>query len=245
MASRETGGPGDEADAGWSALHGDIRPSPVVRGWLRMVRVLAGGPIARIPPDVLSAAGVALLVGAWALAVVGPPGSALPAVSAVLVVLAGVADGLDGAVALATGRARPLGAVVDAVADRLGDLLLAATLVALGAPVGWAVGVAAATFTHEYARARAQSVGMPGVGAVTVAERPTRLILVALPAVGAAVLPAGVPPLGWTWGTTFAVTWAALATVGLAQLALGVVRSVPPRFPTDPPGDRPARPPDR
>ena len=152
--------------------------------------------------------------------------------------LAGVADGLDGAVALATGRARPLGAVLDAVADRLGDLLLAAVLVALGAPVGWAVGIAAATFVHEYVRARAQSVGMPGVGAVTVAERPTRLIVVALPAVGAAVFPAGVPLLGWTWGTTFAVTWAVLATVGLVQLALGVVRSVPPRFPTDPPTTR-------
>jgi CDP-diacylglycerol--glycerol-3-phosphate 3-phosphatidyltransferase len=229
----DRGGAVDGADAGWSALHGDIRPSPVVRGWLRMVRVLASGPISHVPPDVLSAAGVALLVGAWALAVVGPPGSALPAVTAFLVVLAGVADGLDGAVALATGRARPLGAVLDAVADRLGDLLLAAVLVALGAPVGWAVGVAAATFTHEYARARAQSVGMPGVGAVTVAERPTRLIVVALPAVGAAVSPAGVPLVGWTWGTTFAVTWAALATVGLVQLAHGVVRSMPPRFPPD------------
>jgi CDP-diacylglycerol--glycerol-3-phosphate 3-phosphatidyltransferase len=136
------------------------------------------------------------------------------------------------------------------VADRVGDLLLAAVLIALGAPVAWAVGVAAATFTHEYVRARAQSVGMPGVGAVTVAERPTRLIVVALPAVGAAVFPAGVPVTGWTWGTTFAVTWAALATVGLAQLALGVVRSVPPRFPPEPHPEppsapRPERPPDR
>ncbi len=225
-------------DAGWSALHGDIRPSPVVRGWLRLVRALAGGPISRVPPDVLSAAGVLVLLGAWALAVVGPPWTA---VTALLVVVAGVVDGLDGAVALRTGRARPLGAVVDAVADRLGDLLLAAVLVALGAPIGWAVGVAAATFLHEYVRARAQAVGMPGVGAVTVAERPTRLIVVALAAVGAAVLPTGVPALGWAWGTTFAVTWAALATVGLVQLALGVVRSVPARFPPTPPSDH-ARP---
>ncbi len=229
-----------DGDDGWSALHGGIEPSPVVRGWLRMVRVLASGPVSRVPPDVLSAAGVALLVGAWALAVVGPPWTA---VTGLLVVLAGVADGLDGAVALATGRARPLGAVLDAVADRLGDLLLAAVLIALGAPVGWAVGVAAATFLHEYARARAQSVGMPGVGAVTVAERPTRLIVVALPAVGAAVSPAGVPVVGWAWGTTFAVTWAALATVGLGQLAVGVVRSVPPRFPPDPPTEPPPGPP--
>jgi archaetidylinositol phosphate synthase len=256
MASQGTDGDDDGTgepdavaapDAGWSALHGDIRPSPVVRGWLRLVRALAAGPISHVPPDVLSAAGVALLVGGWALAVVGPPWTA---VTALLVVLAGVADGLDGAVALATGRARPLGAVLDAVADRLGDLLLAAVLVALGAPVGWAVGVAAATFLHEYLRARAQSVGMPGVGAVTVAERPTRLIVVVLAACGSAVFPAGVPAVGWAWGTTFAVTWAGLATVGLAQLTRGVVRSVPPRFPPDRPTDRPMegtpdRPPDR
>ena len=220
-------------DDAWSALHGGIRPSPVVRGWLRLVRALVR-PVRRVPPDVLSVAGVLVLVGAWALAGTGRPGTA---VAAVLVVLSGVLDGLDGAVALATGRARPLGAVVDAVCDRLGDLLLLAVLVALGAPTAWALAVAAATLLHEYARARAQAVGMPGVGAVTVAERPTRIILVALPAVGAAVFPAGVPGPGWSWGTTFVVTWAGVAAVGLVQLLVGLVRSVPAEFPPDPPPD--------
>lgn len=228
----DTGGP-DGSDAGWSALHGGIEPSPVVRGWLRLIRVLAAGPVARIPPDALSVAGVLVLVGAGALSVVGPPGRALPAVASVLVVVAGVLDGLDGAVALRTGRARPLGAVVDAVCDRLGDLVLAGILVALGAPLGWAAATAALTFTHEYARARAQSVGMPGVGAVTVAERPTRLIVVALAAAGAAAFPAGVPAVGWAWGTMFAVTWVGLAIVGLAQLGRGLRRSVPRAFPPD------------
>ena len=233
------GDPSD--DAAWSALHGGIRPSPVVRGWLRLVRALVR-PVRRVPPDVLSVAGVLVLVGAWALTATGRPGTA---VAAVLVVLAGVLDGLDGAVALATGRARPLGAVVDAVCDRLGDLLLLAVLVELGAPPGWALAVAAATLLHEYARARAQAVGMPGVGAVTVAERPTRLILVALPTVGAAVFPAGVPRSGWGWGTTFVVTWAGVAAVGLVQLLIGLVRSVPAAFPPDPPSDAlPGPPPD-
>lgn len=230
------GDPSD--DDAWSALHGGIRPSPVVRGWLRLVRALVR-PVRRVPPDVLSVAGVLVLVGAWALTSTGPTGAgrAGTAAAAVLVVAAGVLDGLDGAVALATGRARPLGAVVDAVCDRLGDLLLLAVLVALGAPTGWAMAVAAAVLLHEYARARAQAVGMPGVGAVTVAERPTRLILVALPTVGAAVFPAGVPGPGWSWGTTFVVTWAGVAAVGLVQLLVGLVRSVPAQFPPDlPPG---------
>ncbi|MCV7069509.1 hypothetical protein H7H73_02310, partial [Mycobacterium rufum] len=69
MASDDSARSAD--DAGWSQLHGGVQPSPVVRGWLRMVRVLSSGPVARIPPDVLSVAGVLALAAAWA-AVAGP-----------------------------------------------------------------------------------------------------------------------------------------------------------------------------
>ncbi|MFC7674540.1 CDP-alcohol phosphatidyltransferase family protein [Mycolicibacterium sp. GCM10028919] len=214
-------------DAGWSELHGGVQPSPVVRGWLRLIRALASGPVTRIPPDVLSAAGVLVLAGAWAcVAGLGRPGLVVP-----LVLAAGILDGLDGAVALRTGRARPLGAVVDSVADRLGDVALGAILFALGAPLGWVLAAVALVFLLEYLRARAQAVGMPGVGAVTVAERPTRLIVVAMAAGGAAVFPAGVPLLGWGWGVLFAVTWTAVGVVGMGQLLYGVRRSMPPEFP--------------
>lgn len=216
----------DADDDGWSALHGDIEPSGVVRGWLRIVRALASGPMLRIPPDVLSAAGVAALAGALAaVAVPGWPWLAVP-----LIVAAGLLDGLDGAVALRTGRARPAGAVVDAVADRIGDVLLGAVLLALGAPPGWVAAAVLLVLLHEYLRARAQAAGMPGVGAVTVAERPTRLIVVAMAAGGAAVFPAGLPALGWGWGATFAITWTGIGVAGLAQLLVGVRRSIPPRF---------------
>lgn len=215
-------------DEEWSDLHGGVQPSPVVRGWLRMIRVLASGPIIRIPPDALSVAGVLALTAAWG-AVAGP---GWPALVVPLVLLAGVLDGLDGAVALRTGRARPLGAVVDSVADRVGDVLLGAVLVAIGAPLGWALAAVALVFLLEYVRARAQAVGMPGVGAVTVAERPTRLIVVAMAAGGAAASPTtGLPLLGWGWGVTFAVTWTAVGVVGMGQLLLGVRRSTPKDFP--------------
>jgi len=214
-------------DEEWSDLHGGVRPSPVVRGWLRMIRVLASGPIIRIPPDALSVAGVFALAAAWG-AVAGPH---WPALVVPLVLLAGVLDGLDGAVALRTGRARPLGAVVDSVADRVGDVLLGAVLVAIGAPLAWVLTAVALVFLLEYVRARAQAVGMPGVGAVTVAERPTRLIVVAMAAGGAAASPAGLPLLGWGWGVTFAITWTAVGVVGMVQLLLGVRRSTPKEFP--------------
>ena len=90
---------------------------------------------------------------------------------------------------------------MDAVADRVGDLLLVATLAVLGAPPAWCVAAAALTLLHEYLRARANAAGMPGVGAVTVAERPTRLVIVAVACLGAGTWPGGTPLTGWDWGT--------------------------------------------
>jgi phosphatidylglycerophosphate synthase len=213
----------------WAVLHGGLTPSAPVRVWLHGVqRLAAAGPVARVPPDALSAAGVAAAAAACGTAAAG---GAWPLLTAVLVVLVGVLDGLDGAVALHTGRARPLGAVVDAVADRLGDLLLAATLAVLGAPPSWCAAAAALTLLHEYLRARANAAGMPGAGAVTVAERPTRLALVGVAAAGTAVLPGGTPGTGWGWATVCAVGWVAVGAVGLVHLAVGVARTVPRSFP--------------
>ncbi len=218
---------GDEqVDAqGWAALHGGVSPSPVVRVWLGAVqRIARAGPVARVPPDALSAVGVAA-AGAAALAATG--GGRWPLLTAALVVLVGVLDGLDGAVALQTGRARPLGAVVDAVADRLGDVLLAVALAALGAPPPWCVAAVGLTVLHEYLRARANAAGMPGPGAVTVAERPTRLVLVGIAALGAGVRPGGTPWTGWDWATVSAVAWVAVGAVGFVHLTVGVVRTTP------------------
>jgi phosphatidylglycerophosphate synthase len=213
----------------WSALHGGVPVSGVVRGWLRLVqRLAATRPLTRVPPDALSAAGVVAVAGGLAAAAAG---GTWPLLTAPLLVLAGVLDGLDGAVALRTGRARPLGAVVDAVADRIGDLLLAATLWVLGAPPGWCVAAAALVLLHEYLRARAQGVGLPGAGAVTVAERPTRLVLVGVAAVGSAALPGGTPGTGWGWATVCAIGWVAVGAIGLVHLAVAVGRTLPATFP--------------
>ncbi|WP_185976306.1 CDP-alcohol phosphatidyltransferase family protein [Mycolicibacterium sp. 018/SC-01/001] len=216
----------DGDDAGWSDLHGGVRPSPAVRAWLRVMRALSAGPVLRIPPDLLSLAGVVALAAALGTVVTGWPVLVVP-----LVLIAGVLDGLDGAVALATGRARPLGALVDSVADRIGDLLLGAVLYALGAPLGWVLAALTSVLLLEYVRARAQAVGMPGVGAVTVAERPTRLIVVALAALSVAVFPGGAPGFGWQWGTVFTVAWTAAGVVGMLQLVRGIRRSMPETFP--------------
>jgi len=224
---------------GWSDLHGGVDVSGPARIWLRGVqRLAASGPVSRVPPDALTAAGVLAVAGGAFAAMAG---GRWPLLTALLVVLAGVLDGLDGAVALGTGRARPLGAVLDATADRVGDLLFAATLWLLGAPPVWCIAAAALVLLHEYVRARAQGVGMPGAGAVTVAERPTRIILVAVAALGAGTLPAGTPLTGWNWGTVCAIGWVAIGVAGLVHLTVGVVRHVPAAFPADVPPDSPAQ----
>jgi len=213
----------EEAVAGWSRLHGtDVSGNALAVGWLRLVHRCAQ-PLRRVPPDALSALGVLV---AWGAVAVAAQGGRWPLVAVVPVVLTGLLDGLDGAVALITGRARPLGAVVDAVADRLGDLGFVAVLLALGADPLWCAVIAAAVFVHEYARARAQGVGMTGAGVVTVAERPTRVIVTAVIAAGAGAFPGGTPGLGWSWAAVGVVLWLGVSAVGLAQLAVGITAAL-------------------
>jgi phosphatidylglycerophosphate synthase len=233
---------GDEVNpvAGWSRLHGeDVSGNGLVVGWLRLVHVLAR-PLDRVHPDVLSVAGVVVAGGAVAAAGAGGRWALL---ALVLVVATGVFDGLDGAVALRTGRARPLGAVVDAVSDRLADLALVLVLLVLGAGAWWCAAIGVAVMLHEYARAKAQGVGMRSAGAITVAERPTRVIVVAIACAGTGLAPGGTPVTGWGWASVSAVVWVACAVAGFGQLAAGVRRELAGRpFPsggTDQAGDDP------
>ncbi|SES17724.1 CDP-alcohol phosphatidyltransferase family protein [Lentzea albida] len=216
---------GDEANpvAGWSRLHGeDVSGNRLVVGWLRLVHVLAR-PLDRVPPDALSAAGVVVAGGAVAAAAAGGRWALL---ALLLVVSAGVLDGLDGAVALRTGRARPLGAVVDAVADRLADLALVLVLFALGAGAWWCAAIGVSVMLHEYTRAKAQGVGMTSAGAITVAERPTRVVVVAIACAGTGLAPGGTPVTGWGWAAVSALVWAACAVAGFGQLAAGIRREL-------------------
>ncbi|HEY0486184.1 MAG TPA: CDP-alcohol phosphatidyltransferase family protein [Mycobacteriales bacterium] len=201
----------------WSGAHGgyDPRGSVWARGWLGLTH-RAALPLARrgIAPHAVTAAGLAVAalvpVAAWAGA---------PWAGAALVVLAGLLDSVDGAVALLTGRATRSGYVLDSVADRLGEALLATALWVLGAP-GWLCVLAAATaWLHEYVRARAVGAGLTGIGVVTVGERPARLAVAATGLLAAAVLPSA--------AAVTAAVWAVLGTVGLAQLALRGGRSAP------------------
>ena len=204
--------------AAWSALHGGFDPdkaSPLVRGWIRMA-YRGGLLLAKLGVGPMAVTGAGLLLSAAVPVVVALGSAGLP-LGALLVLLASVADGLDGAVAVVAGKTSRLGFVADSVADRLGELAWLVAFWLAGAP-GWLVVAAGAvTWLHEYVRARAIAAGMREIGAVTVAERPTRVIVTIA---GLALGNAG-PAL-----TLAAAAWLALGVVGLVQLAVAVRRDL-------------------
>lgn len=224
-----------EYAAAWSQLHGGFDPlgtTPVVRGWLRLA--YAGGCLLgrlHVAPTAVTAAGLVICLLVPVAALRGPAGLLG---AAALVLLAGVADALDGAVAVVTGRVSRLGFVYDSVADRLGEAAWLAAFWVAGAPGPLVVAGGAACWLHEYLRARAAGAGMRGVGVVTVGERPTRVSvgLVGLLAGGAAGLLRSDLQAGAV--TLAAVVWLVLAITGLGQLLAAVRRELAGEGPSGP-----------
>jgi phosphatidylglycerophosphate synthase len=210
-----------EYAATWSRLHGGFDPeaaSPVVRGWIRLA--YRGGSLLgrlRVSPGAVTAAGLVLCLGVPFAALLDRPGLLL---GALLVLLAGFADALDGAVAVVTGRTSRLGFVYDSVADRLGELAWLAAFWVAGAP-GWlVVAGGAVSWLHEYVRARAAAGGMDGLGVVTLGERPTRVSVAISGLLIAGV--SGSAQIIWT----AALVWLALGLIGLVQLVVAVRREL-------------------
>ncbi|WP_249997789.1 CDP-alcohol phosphatidyltransferase family protein [Actinoplanes sp. M2I2] len=212
----------DDYAAAWSGLHGGFDPrraSVLVRGWVRIAYGIGSwlsrhriGPMAVTTAGLLICAAVPASVG-----LLDRPGIFL---AAVLVLAAALADGLDGAVAVITGRTTRLGYVYDSVADRLGELAWLAAFWLAGAP-GWLVVAAgAASWLQEYARARATAAGMSEIGVVTVAERPTRVLVAIFGLLGAFAY----APLI----TVATAAWLALALVAGVQLAVAIHRALAP-----------------
>ena len=161
----------------WSALHGDAQVKGIVKAWLMVSYFISRPLIAmRFSPNSLSILSifaamsfVFTLETHWAIS---------------LLVLSLLLDGIDGTVAIITGKSSKFGAMVDAVADRLVESLWAIALYLLGAP--WEIVLVAwlAAFTQEYLRARAGGLGVNQVLIVTWCERPVRATLIFIPLVG-------------------------------------------------------------
>ena len=205
--------------AQWSALHGGYdlaRGLWLVRAWLTVVYWLAR-PLAarRVRPSAVTAGGAVLPALAIPPAVAG---GRWPLLGALVIVLSGLADNLDGAVAILTRRASAWGYVLDSVVDRCGDLAYLLALWCLGAPGGLVIAAGSMLGLLEYTRARAGNAGFDEIGVVTVGERPTRIIIAAVGSFGAGLVP-GLANLAASIATTATL---AVCAIGLLQLTATV-----------------------
>jgi CDP-diacylglycerol--glycerol-3-phosphate 3-phosphatidyltransferase len=140
----------------------------------------------------------------------------------VLVGLSGLLDSLDGALAIGTGRASARGFVLDSVVDRLTEAAYAGALWVAGAP-GWlAVAFGALCWLPDYLRARAGQAGVRETGALSVWERPTRVIVTGLTLAGAGALSRVVATGALV--TSGTAVGALLGAVAVAQLGVSLRR---------------------
>jgi phosphatidylglycerophosphate synthase len=206
----------------WSQLHGEVAPTGVIGGWLRLNHAI-GQPLARIGvrPDVITLAGLGLAGLVLPMAAAGGRWLLLAVAT---IVLAALMDSLDGAVAVISGRISRRGAVLDGACDRLADLCFIAALGLAGAPLGWCLAGGVVAMLHEQVRAGARVAGMHDVGVVTVSERPTRVILTAAFLLGAGLYPSSAAD----WATAGASAWTVIGIAGFVQLAVVVARRLNP-----------------
>jgi phosphatidylglycerophosphate synthase len=211
----------DEYLAAWSRWHGGARTdSQLVRGWLTVAWMLAR-PLAGVPPLLVTALG--LVVAAVAV-VPAAAGGAWLIVAGVLVGLSGLLDSLDGALAIGTGRASRRGFVLDSAVDRLTEAAYAAALWAAGVP-GWlAAAFGALCWLPDYLRARAGQAGVGTTGAISVWERPTRVLMTGFTLGGAGVV-AGLG-LDAAVVTAGAAAGVLLGAIAVAQLGLRLRREL-------------------
>jgi phosphatidylglycerophosphate synthase len=168
--------------------------SPEVRARVRGIAIPIALALGRLglSPNALT------LIG-FGVAVVAALAASLQAwiLAGVLVIVGGVFDLFDGALARATGRVSRLGGFLDSVFDRSGESILyigiAIGCVAADFQIGAILAAAAmgASFMVSYTRAKSESLGFtPGTGManVGVAPREVRLVLVTLGLIGTGAL---------------------------------------------------------
>lgn len=157
--------------------------SPEVRQRVRGIATPIAVGIGRLglTPNHLTLVGFVIAVGA--AVVIGQQGWL---VGAVMLVLGGVFDLFDGALARATGQASRLGAFMDSVFDRAGEGVVYVGIGAACAAVDFDAGAVlaasamAAAFMVSYVRAKSESLGYtPGsrMASVGLAPREVRIVL--------------------------------------------------------------------
>ena len=163
----------EEFFATWSKLHLDAEIKGIVKGWLSISYVIARALSAlRITPNVLTLLGVLTATAALFYP--------LSVVALIFLVLSLICDGVDGSVAIVSGKVSQFGATLDAIADRITEGLWFFALYQWGIAPEFCLALFGLALTQEYARARMASLGFHEIGVVTIAERPVRASAIAI-----------------------------------------------------------------
>ena len=196
----------------WSELHGGARVVGVVKAWL-VISYAISRPLVKIKvsPNALSALGVIAAVFTYTEARRG--------YCIVILALSLLSDGIDGTVAILSGKASTRGAMVDALCDRIGETLWALAFYKLGAPA-WIIGAAwVFAFTQEYARARIAGLGDYRIDVVTFAERPVRASFLAVAIVAYDLKIAAATTLATVWAIQQAIALVMVMRSGHTRLS--------------------------
>ena len=101
-------------------------------------------------------------------------------VPAIFLLLSGLFDALDGAMARVYGQVTRFGGVIDSLFDRIGEVFVYCGIILSGlSSLFWGLTALVASLMVSYIRSRAEAAGakMEGVG---IAERPERILILAV-----------------------------------------------------------------
>jgi phosphatidylglycerophosphate synthase len=152
------------ANQEWSELHSGAQVGKFIGFWLTLLKALAR-PFKwlRLTPNQISIIAVIISIPLildfkyWWLILIGL-----------------LMDGIDGQVALATGRANKSGAVIDSISDRTVEFIWAVGMYLSGLNFALVFTFIGLAWIQEYLRARAGGLGYRKIGLITIGERPTR-----------------------------------------------------------------------
>ena len=155
----------------WSRLHGNAPVAGVVKAWLsisfNLARILCK---LKISANLLTLSGLlfAVLLYIFGKEVWSP----------IFLVLSLMADGIDGSMAIISGKASKFGALLDSVVDRISEALWVLVLYKIGIDQEVLLLIVIMAFIQEYLRSRSGGLGLTDIGVVTIAERPVRALFV-------------------------------------------------------------------
>jgi phosphatidylglycerophosphate synthase len=151
----------------WSELHGNAKVSGIVKTWLSISYFVAKFLYKlKLSPNIITLLGLifAILLYLNAELIWAP----------LLLVLSLLSDGIDGSLAIISGKSSKWGALLDAIVDRFSELFWILALYKLGINLNLLIIILVLASVQEYIRARSGGLGLTDIELVTIAERPVR-----------------------------------------------------------------------